>query len=282
MKSIFPRRLAAILFAGLSLPLAAAPIAPGSSQQSADLGGTPIEIYTYRPPQCEPHAWLLVFHGMGRNAADYRDDARPLADALCAVVVAPLFDKRRFPEAAYQRGGLGPADPGPGTGAEVERLVDWLRAGEPGNWPYAVIGHSAGAQFLGRYAAATPNQAVAIVLANPGSYLFPTLQTPLPDGFGGMPDAEQALRHYLAEPIVVLLGDDDVKRGKNLPRGYDDEGANRHERGLNFFHAGERVAAERHWDFHWRLLEVPGVAHNAGGMFASPQALQALEPLRGR
>ncbi len=282
MKTMFPVRLAAWALAWVWLPLVAATIPPGSSRQVADLGGTMIDLYTYRPPQCEPHAWLLVFHGMDRNADQYRDDAKPLADALCVVAVAPLFDPWRFPGPVYQRGGLAAADSGQGSGAYVERLVEWLRAGQPGDWPYAVIGHSAGGQFLGRYAAATPNQACAIVLANPGSYLFPSLQTALPDGFAGLPDAELAMRRYLAEPIVVLLGDNDVQRGKNLPRGYDDEGANRHERGLNFFHAGERVAAERHWAFNWRLLEVPGVAHNARAMFASPQALKALDALRER
>jgi hypothetical protein len=109
--------------------------------------------------------------------------------------------------------------------------------------------------------------------------MFPSLDIKVPYGFGGMNDAEKALKYYLAAPLVVLLGGDDVNQDKHLPKGVAiQQGNNRHERGINFYQAGKTIAAERGWDFSWRLLEVPDVAHSAARMFASHQALQALQP----
>jgi hypothetical protein len=72
-----------------------------------------------------------------------------------------------------------------------------------------LIGHSGGAQFLGRVAAFTPTAAARIVIANPSTWVMPTTSTTVPFGFGGIkpaPDAEAALRSCLARPIVVDLG----------------------------------------------------------------------------
>src|SRR5262249_61011522 len=63
-------------------------------------------VFTYRPAGCSDPALLLVFHGIARNARTYRDAARALADRLCLLVVAPVFDKRAFPTWRYQRGGI--------------------------------------------------------------------------------------------------------------------------------------------------------------------------------
>src|SRR5690606_7771479 len=49
---------------------------------------------------------LLVLHGLGTNAPGYRDYAIPLADARGFLVVAPLFDRKRFPVWRYQTGGI--------------------------------------------------------------------------------------------------------------------------------------------------------------------------------
>lgn len=76
---------------------AAAPIPSGTGQQVIQLGGTEMEIFTYRPSNCGNPSLLVVVHGVGRNASGYRDHVIPLSDATCSLVVAPLFDKERFP-----------------------------------------------------------------------------------------------------------------------------------------------------------------------------------------
>src|SRR5262245_54853523 len=79
-------------------PVLAAPIMTG--RQVIDIDGTPMVVFTYRPAGCSDPALLLVFHGIARNARTYRDDARAIADRLCLLVVAPVFDKRAFPHLA--------------------------------------------------------------------------------------------------------------------------------------------------------------------------------------
>ena len=78
-----------------STPILAGPIATG--KQTADVNGTRMTVFTYRPAGCSDPSLLLVFHGARRDAADYRDDARPLADRHCLLVIAPLFDSMPSP-----------------------------------------------------------------------------------------------------------------------------------------------------------------------------------------
>jgi hypothetical protein len=71
------------------------------------------------------------------------------------------------------------------------------------------LGHSAGGQFLARFAAFAENEATQIVIANPSSWVRPSLDIAAPYGFKGASDAawgEAAVRRYLAAKITVLLG----------------------------------------------------------------------------
>jgi pimeloyl-ACP methyl ester carboxylesterase len=264
-----------------------AAIPPGASEQTATIGGVPLQVFTYRPQGCAVSGVLLVFHGLGRNASGYRDDARPLADRLCMVVAAPLFDEKRFPTWRYQRGGIvhdGKVEPAESwTVGFVPGLVAWVRAAEQRpELPYALIGHSAGGQFLSRVAAFAPGAATRIVIANPSTWVLPSLEKPAPFGFGGVyapPQDEAALRRYLAAPVTVLLGQEDTG-SKNLAVGDEAEaqGGTRLARGQNAFRQAEAVAKAHGWPFNWRLAFVPGVGHSAGLMFCSAQALEALRP----
>ncbi|MGA7485383.1 MAG: hypothetical protein WBW74_00365 [Xanthobacteraceae bacterium] len=266
-------------------PAAAKPIPTGNGRQTIDVDGTRLVLFTYRPA-CPDPSLLLVFHGVARNAAAYRDDARVLADRDCLLVVAPLFDKRAFPLWRYQRGGIVKdgmvQSTGQWTGRLVPALVDRVRRQEGNPLPYSLLGHSAGAQFLDRLAAFVPTEARRIVVANPGSYVFPSLETSAPYGLGKVyagADGEAALRQYLAQPLTIYLGQGDTRENER-----DDsldaqaQGASRHRRGVNAFNAGRALAQARGWTFKWRLTELPGVGHNARKMFAAPQASAALSP----
>jgi pimeloyl-ACP methyl ester carboxylesterase len=263
----------------------AKPLPKGLAHQTVDLGGVPLEIFTYRPKTCTPSSLLLVLHGLHRNAESYRDDALPLADALCATEVAPLFDERRFPTWRYQKGGIVHAGSllpsAEWTGNLLLILIDWVgnSEGQP-QLPYYLIGHSGGAQFLSRFAAFIPNTARRIVIANPSTYVLPDLEVEAPFGFKGVypPEGgEAALRNYLAQPVTILLGQEDLgdkdRDDSALARA---QGGTRYERGQNTFRAAQSVARAHAWPCKWRLIEVPGVGHNARTIFASPQALAAL------
>ena len=267
-----------------AMPLGAAPIETG--RQIADVNGAPMVVFTYRPAGCSDPSLLLVFHGIARNARTYRDDARALADRLCLLVVAPLFDRQAFPGWRYQRGGIvkGAAvqDARDFTGRLVLDLVDWVRRQEGHPIAYSLFGHSAGGQFVDRLAAFVPSEARRIVVANAGSYVFPSLEIDAPFGLGKVYSAaegEAALRRYLEQPLTIYLGQGDIRDDErnDYPEALA-QGASRFQRGVNVFNAAKTLAQTRGWPFNWRLVELPGVGHDARKMLAAPQASEALSP----
>src|SRR5262245_13469800 len=257
----------------------------GAAHQTAMLS-TKLEIFTYRLDHCRVSSLLLVFHGLHRNAAGYRDDVRALADANCMLVVAPLFDEQRFPSWRYQLGGIverhAVQDSRQWTGNLVLELVEWVRQQEGRRLDYFMLGHSAGGQFLSRVAAFVPTDARRIVIANPSTYVAPSPRVAAPFGLGGLYDdaaAQTALRRYLAQPVTIFLGDADVgDNDLNETPAAMAQGATRLERGLNIYKQAEALATSHHWAFNWRLVELPGVGHSAAKMFSSPQARAALRP----
>ncbi len=178
-------------------------------------------MFTYRPAGCAPRLLLLVFHGVGRDGGPYRDHARSLADRVCAIVVAPQFDPNDFramtiSTAASTFAASNASPLARRTVDLIPALVSWAQdaAGQPG-MPYILLGHSAGAQFVDRVAAYAPVAAVRVVIANPSTWVLPDTKTAVPFGFGGLGTdeiEERAFRAYLAEPLIVLLGQDDTRQ----------------------------------------------------------------------
>jgi hypothetical protein len=256
-------------------------IGPANDESSATLLGMTMKVATYRPTSCSPRLVLASFHGLTRNGDTNRDATRPLADRLCAVVVSPEFDDVRLPTRKYQRGGVvlrgAFIPPGSRTVDMVAPLIAWARAsiGQP-DLPYALIGHSAGGQFLARVAAYTRSDAAQIVIANPSTWVLPSTKEATPYGFGKLPDPEQGLRAYLALPITVLLGADDTgTHDLSMEPQALAQGATRLMRGRNSFAMAETVAREHGWTFGWRKAEVLGVGHSTTKMFKSSQAFEA-------
>ncbi|MGC1890129.1 MAG: hypothetical protein WA709_29260 [Stellaceae bacterium] len=264
-----------------------APIPAGVAEQTADLQGVSIEVFTYRPAGCALSGVLMVFHGLDRNADAYRDYVIPLGQRFCLLVVAPLFDAARFPTWRYQRGGMvhdGSVQPAESwTVNLVPRLASWIRhqEGRP-ELPYALIGHSAGGQFLSRVVAFGNDEAKEIVIANPSTWVRPSLEIAAPYGFGGVfgpQQGEAALRRYLAAKVTVLLGQEDVgSRNLATSEEAEEQGSTRFERGQTVFREAADAARRHGCAFNWHLAAVPGVGHNARAMFTSEQAFAALRP----
>ncbi len=266
---------------------AADSIPVGPARIELDLG-QPLGVFTYRPPTYADGPLILVFHGVQRNAEDYRNFAITLAERFKAVVAAPHFDRERFPYESYQQGGLfadGTLRPREEwTFSFVPRLIAALRArlGDPAR-PVYIIGHSAGGQFVARLSAMSGDLgAVRLVAANPGSHLFPDRTAPYGYGFGNLPEEladDDALRRYLAAPLTLYLGtadNDPAHPSMDRSDAAMRQGAHRHARGLACFAAARALAAERGWEFRWRLVEAPGIAHDAAQMFAADTARDAL------
>jgi poly(3-hydroxybutyrate) depolymerase len=261
------------------------PIPVGTGKLAVEVGGQRIGLYTYKPKEYREGPLIVVFHGMLRNADEYRDNARGMGDRFGALVVAPEFDSKRFPHDAYQLGGVqvkGKVQPrGKWTVGLVGKLVEEVRRreGRPG-MPYYLIGHSAGGQFLARLAGFVETDARRVVLANPGSHLFPTRDLPAPYGFGGLPrelGSDSALKRYLAQPVTIYLGTADTG-SENLPQAQSarKQGKTRYERGLNCFRAAEKLAKANGWAFNWRLVEAPKVGHDNKLMFDHKNVAEAL------
>jgi len=263
------------------------PVPAGAAKMMVDVG-QPIEVFTYKPSTYTDGPLIVVFHGVGRNADDYRDFAITLAERFGAIVAAPRFDKARFPYEAYQRGGItkhGQAQPREAwTFSLLPRLVDQLRLIEKRpELPCYFIGHSAGGQFLVRMVALAGAQgAVRVIAANPGSHLFPTRDADYGYGFGGLPDTlanDDAIRHYLEAPLTLYLGTTDIDPDdEHLDRRPAAlvQGLTRYERGQACFAAAQNLARERGWVCNWRKVEAPGIAHDAPMMFAAPEVEEAL------
>lgn len=267
--------------------LDAAPLKVGAHRLEFTHEGEVIEVFTYRPPTYRDGPLFVIFHGVARNAEDYRNFAITLAERFRALVVAPRFDKERFPLERYQRGGLvdkaGRVQPPERwTYAAVPRLVERIRAdeGRPA-LPYYLIGHSAGGQFLVRLAAFLPTEAGRIVAANPGSHLFPTRERDFGYGFGALPaelSSDEVLRRYLAAPLTLYLGTGDTLVEANLDQSPAAmlQGGNRLERGRACFAFAAELARARGWTFGWRKVETPGIGHDAAEMFAAAEVAAAI------
>jgi poly(3-hydroxybutyrate) depolymerase len=257
----------------------------GKSKIETSIAGKTLEVFTYRPTNYTDGPLIVVFHGMLRNADTYRDNAVALGDRFNALIAAPLFDANRFPNEAYQRGGItkkGTVQPKEEwTYSLVSPLVESLRqhAGRP-DMPYYLIGHSAGGQFLVRMAAFVPTGAKRIVAANAGAHIFPTREADFPYGFGGLPDelgGDAALKRFLAQPLTLYQGTADVLE-ENLDKSAAamKQGPTRIERGRANFNLGQEVAQKLRCEFNWSLVEAPGIGHDSKLMFEHANVEMAL------
>jgi dienelactone hydrolase len=257
----------------------------GAGRLNMPMDDEALEVFTYRPVQCAAPSLLLVFHGTGRTAEAYRDRARSIADRACLVIYAPRFDRDRFPNWSYHRGGVArdgellPVEEW--TVERVDGLIEWarLQEGRP-DAPVFLFGHSAGGQFLSRVAAyATPLDVARIVIANPSTYVMPSLDEEAPYGFGLLPEDEaiERMQAYLAAPVTVFLGLEDTgDEDLTMTQAAQRQGENRFERGRYVFDEAKRVAEENGWPFNWRLVSVDEVGHSSGAMLSADEIFEAL------
>lgn len=262
-------------------------LSEGAGEFECSIGPEQVTVHTYRPASYHDGPLLVVCHGIKRDAAEYRNIAVRLAERFGMIVAAPLFDRERFPVWRYQQGGIvkpcGSEVPSEEwTLAFIPKIVQQIRAsvGRP-SLPFYLIGHSAGGQFLIRLAAFLPTDAIRIVVANPSSLVFPTLDHNFAYGFGNLSPQlsnESVIRNYLSAPITLYLGTGDTKPTSflNTSEAAMRQGPHRLARGRACFAAAKALAAERGWKFGWLKVEVPGVGHDASRMFSAADVEIAL------
>ena len=283
--------------------------------------GRSVMIYrshTLQQPHPKATRALVVIHGASRNADDYFPSGMAgayLAGALDdTIVVAPRFagigsascnDKLAPGEIGFACSGNDWRGGGPGAGLATVTTYDVIdnlirHFADKKRYPVlarvVLMGHSAGGQFLSRYAAASkaepPGVSIRYVISNPSSYLYLDSSRPGPTagcaGFNewkyGMENrtgyaaavSDDVMRTNLARrEVVYLLGGYDTtpQFGFDSTCGAVAQGPNRLQRGLDYFtYITTRYAAKH------RLVQVPNCGHNGRCMLVANEARAVLFP----
>ncbi len=270
---------------------------------------------------------LIIVHGTLRNADAYYATgqevlakAGDLADGT--MVVAPQFlirpDVNAFSLSAQTlawtqngwKGGEPARQPAPiSSFAALDALLRHFadRRLYPSLKSIVVMGHSAGAQLVQRYAVAgrevenltSAGIAVRYLVANPSSYVYFDNERPaLPDQQAGLASCPKATQwryglagappyvssqdpklletRYAARNVVYLLGQADTNPYTHfIDRSCAAmaQGPYRLARGLTFF---DYMKKRHPSDLDQKVVEVPGVGHDDEGMFTSDCGIAVL------
>jgi len=212
--------------------------------------------------------FLVVVHGISRDAREQIEAFSKPALARGWTVVAPLFDAATFP--GYQQLGYARCETRPRADlALIEVLADagWT---DSGSSRLCMFGYSGGAQFVHRFVLVHPDRVGAACLGAAGWYTFPNARKPFPRGLrmpaGGIGMPVQ-FEESLAVPCSVFVGALDRLRDESLNTSAKidrDQGRNRVERACRWIDAmrAAAVQAGRHRNFHYE--ELPGCGHSFG------------------
>ena len=240
--------------------------------------GSAMVVWTYRPKGLKRNRpVVIVMHGVKRNASDYRDNWIDAADKYRLLVVAPEMTKQQFPGGrGYNRGNMFAKDKTLQPRAlwawpVIEKVFDAVKAGSGATaGGYFIFGHSAGAQFVHRFALfGGKTRAKAVLSANAGWYTMPTFDTDFPYGLKGSPLDAARLKAAFGRPLILFLGDQDTNPNHKFLRRStkaNRQGAHRFARGHAFFKTAQEEARRLGAKFAWRLEVVPGVGHDNAGM----------------
>lgn len=255
-------------------------IAPGAGHflyRDSAFPDLPITVFTYRP-QARAETLRVVFiqHGFTRNGEDYRNFWVPAADRYSLLIIAPTFDNEQFPttdnynDGAHSRLPARAARAQDLTYAILPRLWEQLlKSGVRSNDAPILFGHSAGGQFSHRLLATQGcGPFKAVLPANPGWYTLPSMDLPFPEGLGGIGLDDQAVERWLAAPMHIFAGDQDIGHDPNLP-GHPAalrQGSTRFERAQFMMRFAREEALRRGVPCNWQITIVPGVGHDAAAM----------------
>ena len=272
---------------------------------------------------------LIVIHGQGRNANDYFRTgvaAAFLAGALDdTIVISPRFAssdgkscKDQLSEGeinwrcagdSWRSGAMSQTDANITSYDFTDELLRKLarRSMFPNLKIIVVSGHSAGGQYVSRYAMASTSHEklgvpVSYVVSNPSSYAYLDGMRPIPPagdagefkgaaacpafdswpygmrdrkGYAARLSDEQLKKQLVSRPVVYLLGELDT-----LPlAGFDSscpamaQGPSRLDRGKSYANY-----IDVKYGAHHSVTQIPLCGHNARCMFTADPALEILFP----
>lgn len=235
-----------------------------------------IKVWTYRPSKWQNEDKIVfVMHGGGRNADDYLDAWIEIAEENNLFIVAPEFENKfsKYMTNDYQEGNLytffGTKNPKEEwVYTVVENIFDHIKSfNSITNQHYDIFGHSAGGQFVHRMILLMPLTRIGMaVSANSGFYTLPDEDFEFPYGIENTAlDLESDFSDSYRKRLVILLGALDNNESLGTFRTTDlamKQGANRLERGTNFYNLNRELANNRNWLFNWNIDTVPNVGHD--------------------
>lgn len=231
-------------------------------------GVNDVPVYTYIPSNYNCSSPLfIVIHGADRNVPSYRDVFIPLAEKYNAIIAAPEFITRKY--------NIGGNSESTWNFKNATRLFNSILDAFD-NPRFALIGHSAGAQFISRYITIETDfseGASAIIAANAGSYAFPNSDWKWPYGY------ENVNPIIFTFPLTIYLGKNDTKKSKILDKSINAEleGKNRLSRGRNYYHYCVNLTRKNNWTMNWQKIEVDDIGHSANGMFNNETMYKILD-----
>lgn len=284
--------------------------------------GSKIELFQNHPLQQTNTAIdriIIVIHGVARNADEYFDYIVKAAEMEQAtdktLILAPHFkidsDPREADELFWTdswKFGDKSADSNNQVGISSYQVIDeileslWASGRFPSVKQITIAGHSAGGQFVTRYAAGSPfpdrhPMVLSYVVANPSSYLYFSPKRwddregfVLPDNscpdYNSYPYGLNRLNSYMGHVgpfelksrfthrnVTLLLGEADT-----LPEYLDTsceanlQGKNRIERGLTYFKFIQTFYPKS----KLKVKTVPGIGHSGEEMFRSKEGRELL------
>jgi pimeloyl-ACP methyl ester carboxylesterase len=189
------------------------------------------DCYLRLPANGRVKGVLVAVHGISRNAAEIALRFSQSSDWAGWVIIAPLFEKKRFGQ--YQQ--LMAEDGQSTSDKALLMLLDRLEL------DYALdveqislFGFSGGAQMVHRFAMLHPQRVRKVYAMAAGWYMLPDASLSYPVGWSGIGvgrNPELALG--LSVPMMICVGADDRGRDKALRRSpvIDQRlGTNRHNR----------------------------------------------------
>lgn len=238
-------------------------------------GRKSIKVWTFLPENWKNRDRILfVMHGGGRNADDYLDAWKEIADENNILVIAPEFENKfsKYTTNDYQEGNLftffGTQNPREEWAYQViENIFDHIKkTNNITNDNYDIFGHSAGGQFVHRMILLMPEARIKnAVAANAGFYTLPVWDLEYPYGLKHTPSTNHSIQRSFKKQLIILLGekDDDPALGtfRETPLAMQ-QGKHRLERGSYFYQKSSELSRQKSLAFNWKIDTVENVGHN--------------------
>jgi hypothetical protein len=239
----------------------------------------PLRVFYYVPENVHKQTPIVfLFHGIERNAMEYRDALIAKAKHYHFIVVVPEFTDTDFPgSSAYPLGNVFLDGDYPSAETLISDSLWTFSLLHPifsfvkfktqnTQTQFLAIGHSAGAQFLHRFAYFKGVQSIQkMVISAAGWYTVPDTFQAFPYGFSGAPILKNQLKSFWSMPVFVQVGaHDNNPNAANLRRTTqtDLQGTHRLARAQYFFQSSLSAAEKEQTSFGWSLKIIPNLNHN--------------------